>query len=160
MAEINQQQIRALRHGGRLKWTTKMNSYLLKYIRRAKEMANSNDPPRYSDGQKRGYMSIMKELWDQSSYSGLNISAQNLRNQAAYVERSLGNVAEMIREDILARNKEQIEDRSERRPWKKVLFREIIINATATAKSKSNTCILKVTCQHCQGMAQRLLTMK
>ena len=77
-------------------------------------MANSNDPPSYSDGQKRGYMSIMKELWDQSGNGGLNISAQNLRNQAAYVERLLGNAAETIRDDTLARNKEQIDDRSER----------------------------------------------
>ena len=42
------------------------------------------------------------------------ISAQNLRSQATIVERSLGNVAETIREDTLARNKEQIDDRSER----------------------------------------------
>ena len=115
MAEINQQQTRALRHGGRLKWTKEINSDLLNCKRRAKEMANSSDPPRYSDGQKRGYMSIMKELWDQSGYSGLNISDQNLRNQAAYVERSLGNVAETIRVDILARNTEQIEDKSQQR---------------------------------------------
>ena len=77
-------------------------------------MANSNDPPRYSVGQKRGYMSIMKELWDQGGYSGLTISAQTFRNQAAYVERWLGNVAETIRVDIFTRNMEQIEDRSER----------------------------------------------
>ena len=42
MAEINQQQTRALQHGGRLKWTKLMNSDLLKCKRRAKEMATSN----------------------------------------------------------------------------------------------------------------------
>ena len=119
MAEINQQQTRDLRHGGHLKW-------------------QRSDPPRYSDGQKRDYMSIMKELWDQSGCSGLNISDQNLCNQAAYVERSLGNVAETIRVDTLARNTEQIEDRSE-------------CPAMGESFIQGN---------NYQGMVQRFLTMK
>ena len=45
-------------------------------------------------------------------------------------------------------------------PWKKVLFRERIINAIPAAKAKSAISIRKFTCQHCQEMIQGLLTMK
>ena len=82
MAEINQHQIRALRHGGQLKWTKEMNSDLLKCKRRAKGMANSNDPPRYSDGQKRSYV-YYEGTMGPKRINGLNISPQNLRKQAA-----------------------------------------------------------------------------
>ena len=38
---------------------------------------------------KKGYMSIMKELWDDLGYAGLGLSAQNLRDHAAKADRNL-----------------------------------------------------------------------
>ena len=64
---------------------------------RDKEMTESNNPPLKADGKPKNYMQFMKELWDEMGYAGLNISKHNLRNQVAYVEKSLGDVSEDIR---------------------------------------------------------------
>ena len=44
-------------------------------------------------------MAIMKELRDNSQFADLNISTQNLRDQAARTEKSLGNAGSTIREE-------------------------------------------------------------
>ena len=44
-------------------------------------------------------MAIMKELRDNSEFADLNISTQNLRDQAARTEKSLGNAGSAIREE-------------------------------------------------------------
>ena len=44
-------------------------------------------------------MAIMKQLWDNSEFADLNISTQNLRDQAARIEKSLGSAGSTIRED-------------------------------------------------------------
>ena len=35
-----------------------------------------------------GYMAIMKQLWNNSELADLNISTENLRDQAARIEKS------------------------------------------------------------------------
>ena len=94
---------------GRLKWTDAMNRDLIKCKYKAKEMTESNNPPLKADGKQKGYMQVMKELWDEMGYAGLNISKQNLRNQAAYVEKSLGDVSEVIRNNVGRRGIEEQE---------------------------------------------------
>ena len=76
---------------------------------RDKEMIASNNPPLKADGKPKNYMQFMKELWDEMGYAGLNISNQNLRNQAAYVEKSLGDVSEDIRNIVSRRGIEEQE---------------------------------------------------
>ena len=76
---------------------------------RDKEMIASNNPPLKADGKPKNYMQFMKELWDEMGYAGLNISKQNLRNQAAYVEKSLGDVSEDIRNIVSRRGIEEQE---------------------------------------------------
>ena len=76
----------------RLKWTNDMNSKLLECKRKAQELAASSDPPRNLNGRKKGYMTIMKELWDESGYVELELTSQNLRDQASYLGKTLGNV--------------------------------------------------------------------
>ena len=67
-----------------------MNTKLLECKREAKDLVQSKDPPRKEDGKKQGYMAIMKQLWDNSEFADLNISTQNLRDQAARIDKSLG----------------------------------------------------------------------
>ena len=73
----------------RLKWAESMNTKLLECKRQAKVIVQSKDPPRKEDGKKQGYMAIMKQLWDNSEFADLNISTQNLRDQAARIEKLL-----------------------------------------------------------------------
>ena len=74
-----------------------------------KEMTESNNPPLKADGKSKGYMQFMEELWDEMGYAGLNISKQNLGKQAAYVEKSLGDVSEDIRNIVGRRGIEEQE---------------------------------------------------
>ena len=52
-------------------------------------LTNSENPPLLRNGRKKGYMSIMKELWDDLGYVGLGLSAQNLRDHVANADRNL-----------------------------------------------------------------------
>ena len=44
-------------------------------------------------------MAILKQLWDNSEFADLNISTQNLRDQAARIEKSLGSAGATIHEE-------------------------------------------------------------
>ena len=46
----------------------------------------------------------MKQLWDNSEFPDLNISTQNLRDQAARIEKSLGSAGSTIREETNTAN--------------------------------------------------------
>ena len=50
------------RSTGRLKWTSEMNRDLLTCKREAEMLVESDDPPRNTDGRKKGYMKVMQEL--------------------------------------------------------------------------------------------------
>ena len=76
----------------RLKWTTQMNSDLLECKVKAMEIVQSQNSPRHENGRKKGYMTIMRELWSERGYSDLELSCQNLRDQAARLEETFGNV--------------------------------------------------------------------
>ena len=64
-------------------------------------------------------MATMKELWDNSEFADLNISTQNLRDQAARIEKSLESAGSVIREesnapkDLLQSNVDNQETSSE-----------------------------------------------
>lgn len=49
-------------------------------------------------------MATMKQLWDNSEFVDLNISTQNLRDQAARIEKSLGSVGATIRVELNTAN--------------------------------------------------------
>ena len=83
----------------RLKWTEAMNTKFLECKREAKDFVQSKDPLRKADGKNQGYMAIMKQLWDNSEFADLNISTQNLRDQAARIGKSLGSEGSTIREE-------------------------------------------------------------
>ena len=80
----------------RLKWSSDMISDLLECKKRAQELASSEEPARNTNGRKKGYMKILKELWDDLGYARLNLTCQNLRDQAARMEKTMGNVTDTI----------------------------------------------------------------
>ena len=74
-----------------MKWAERMNNDILECKRKAKEFVSSEDPPCNENGRKRGSVDIMKELWDGMGYVQLGLKSQNLRDQAARLEKMNSN---------------------------------------------------------------------
>ena len=55
-------------------------------------MVEMKDPAVKAGRRREGYMEVMKELFDQAGYEHLGFTSQNLRDRAAHLENSLGNV--------------------------------------------------------------------
>lgn len=89
-----------------LKWTTEMNNTLSDCKAKAQALTNSQNPPRKENGRKKGYMAIMKELWDSCGYAELNIPEKNLRNQAGKLEKDMGSVQSTILRNAGERTRE------------------------------------------------------
>ena len=68
-----------------------MNNDILECKRKAKELVSSENPPCNENGRKQGYVDIMKELWDGMGYVQLGLKSQNLRDQAARLEKMNSN---------------------------------------------------------------------
>ena len=51
--------------------------YLLGCRSKAKMLVKSENPPRLENGRKKGYMRIMKELWDDSGFGNLELTSEN-----------------------------------------------------------------------------------
>ena len=64
-----------------------MDNDILQCKKKAKEIASSENPPCNENGRKRGYVGIMKEFWDGMGYLQLGLKSQNLRDQAARLEK-------------------------------------------------------------------------
>ena len=142
----------------RLKWTEAMNTKLLECKREAKDLVQSKDPPRKEDGKKQGYMAIMKQLWDNSEFADLNISTQNLRDQAARIEQSLGSAGATIREesntanDLLQPNVDNQETSSEDLEQDNYEFADTTqvkanrIDATVIDKTSKQVRVIEMSC--------------
>ena len=72
----------------KLKWTEQMNTDLLECKKKAMEFLKSENPPCYVNGRKKGYIQVMKDLWDKKGYEHLGLKSQNLRDQAARLEKT------------------------------------------------------------------------
>ncbi len=66
-----------------------MNEDLLSCKREAVAMTQMEQPPLDGNRKKKGYIKLMKELWDAKGYNDFGFSSQNLRDQAARLEKSL-----------------------------------------------------------------------
>ena len=66
------------RMNGRLIWTDGMNNKLMECKRQELLMVNSSEPPRLDSGRKKGYMAVMKDLWEYMGYEELGLTSQNL----------------------------------------------------------------------------------
>ena len=71
----------------KVKWTDQMNEDLLECKRKAQELITSTGAPVNGNGRKKGYIEIMKNLWDAKGYGDLGLKPQNLRDQASRLEK-------------------------------------------------------------------------
>ena len=97
----------------RIKWTEKMNNILLDCKSKAQALVKSENPPRQENGRKKGYMRVMKELWDEAGFENLALTSQNLRDQAARLEKSIGDVGHVIAASVGLRAGSEEADGSE-----------------------------------------------
>ena len=89
----------------RIKWTKEMNNTLLDC--KAQALVKSENPPRLENGKKKGYMRVMKELWDEAGFENLALTSQNLRDQAARLEKSIGDVGYLIAASVGLRSSDE-----------------------------------------------------
>ena len=107
----------------RLKWSNEMNRDLIECRKKATQLVASNDPPRNPNGRRKGYMQLMKELWDEVGHSELGLTTENLRDHTEWLEKTVGNVREIVVQDVGNRDREigrQPRSQglsSEERPW-------------------------------------------
>ena len=87
-----------------MKWTEQMNKDILECKRKAKELTSSQNPPCNRNGRRKGYIEVMKELWDEKGYAHLELKSQNLRDQASRLEKLQGCVMDDYGEDARAAN--------------------------------------------------------
>ena len=52
----------------KIQWTDIMNNDLLECKQKALDLAESSNPPRLDSGRKKGYMAVMKDLWETMGY--------------------------------------------------------------------------------------------
>ena len=71
----------------KMKWTNQMNNDVLECKRRAQELVASDGAPLNRNGRKKGYIEIMKQLWEEKGYGHLALKGQNLRDQASRLEK-------------------------------------------------------------------------
>ena len=45
-----------------------MNNVLLECKQKAISLTTSDNPPRTENGRKKGYMKVMKDLWEETEY--------------------------------------------------------------------------------------------
>ena len=99
-------------------------------------MASSEEPARNTNGRKKGYMKILKELWDDLGYAGSNLTCQILRDQAARMEKTMGNVRDTITRNAGNRRQKQRARESEELIMQE--FRnEFIVSQSDTASTAS-----------------------
>ena len=60
-----------------------MNSDVLECKRKAMEMITSQNLPCNENGRKKGYIEVMKDLWNERGYAHLEFKSQNLPDQAS-----------------------------------------------------------------------------
>ncbi|CAB4039647.1 Hypothetical predicted protein, partial [Paramuricea clavata] len=64
-----------------------MNTDMLECKKKAMEFLKSENPLCHVNGRKKGYIQVMKDLWDKKGYEHLGLKSQNLRDQAARLEK-------------------------------------------------------------------------
>ena len=71
----------------KVKWTNQMNNDVLECKRRAQELVASDSAPLNRNGRKKGYIEVLKQLWEEKGYGHLALKGQNLRDQASRLEK-------------------------------------------------------------------------
>ena len=71
----------------KVKWTNQMNNDVLECKRRAQELVAPDSAPLNRNGRKKGYIEVLKQLWEEKGYGHLALKGQNLRDQASRLEK-------------------------------------------------------------------------
>ena len=74
----------------KVKWTNQMNNDVLECKRRVQELVALDSAPLNRNGRKKGYIEVMKQLWEEKGYRHLALKGQNLRDQASRLEKCRG----------------------------------------------------------------------
>ena len=90
-----------------------MNDDLLECKQKALDLVKSSDAPRLDSGRKKGYMAVMKDLWETMGYCELGLSSQNLRDHAQRLEKIQDGKGEVVRKDIRLESTGNRMDRSQ-----------------------------------------------
>ena len=67
--------------------TNQMNNDVLECKRRAQELVASDSAPLNRNGRKKGYIEVMKQLWEEKGCRHLALKGQNLPDQASRLEK-------------------------------------------------------------------------
>ena len=65
-----------------------MNTDVLECKRKAQELVTSGNAPFNRNGRRKGYIEVMKELWEKEGQRNLGLKSQNLRDQASLLEKN------------------------------------------------------------------------
>ena len=65
-----------------------MNTDVLECKRKAQELVTSGNAPFNRNGRRKGYIEVMKELWEEKGYGNLGLKSPNLRDQASRLEKN------------------------------------------------------------------------
>ena len=104
MADFEEQSLNGRNaRAGRIRWSEQMNSDLLECKRQALILTKSENPPVKDNGRRKGYMELVKELWDQMGHKDMKFTKQNLRDQAAQLKKSLRSVNSTITNGLKAK---------------------------------------------------------
>ena len=82
-----------------MKGTEQTNEDILECKTRAVELTSSQNPPSNRNGRRKGYIEVMKELWDEKGYAHLELKSPNLRHQDTRLEKLQGCVMDDYGED-------------------------------------------------------------
>ena len=98
---------------GRMKWSKAMKKDLLECKTKALLLVNAEEPWHSSNSQKQGYMKIMKDLWEEKGYADLGFTSHYLRDQAAKLEKSVGNLRDLISVSVSSRENQNMSSSGE-----------------------------------------------
>ena len=90
------------------KWTDRMNADVLACKIEAIALTKLESPPLDQNGKKKGYIKLMEELWNAKGYGGLGFSPQNLRDQAARLEKQQRITNDNVNQTLKSRSEEVI----------------------------------------------------
>ena len=71
----------------KVKWTNQMNNDVLECKIRAQELVASDSAPLKRNGRKKGFIEVLKQIWEEKGYGHLALKGQNLRDEASRLEK-------------------------------------------------------------------------
>ena len=80
-------QFKMFKNSKRMKWTEGLNRDVLECKKKAQQILSLDNPPLNQNGMKKGYIQLIKELWEDVGHGNYGLTGQNLRDQASRLEK-------------------------------------------------------------------------